>query len=170
MFVKNMSYQFQQEDYLHPAPPQTNQLPQGLNILTILSFIGSGVQILGAVFNFFFLPFAVKMMQEGPQPENDPAFKPISGFLKMSNDATLKQYDHRYIIVIVSLVGAGLCIYGAIQMRKRKKSGFPVYAIGEALLPLVTLVLIGVLSASFSIVIAAVFIILFAVQRKHFTQ
>ena len=155
---------------MNPVPLQTNQLPQGINVLTILSFIGSGFQILGALFNFFLLPFAVKTMKEGPQPQDQPALKPFSGFLKMSNEATLKQYEYRYVLFILALVCAGLCIYGAVQMRKRKKSGFVIYSVGELLLPLATIVLIGFFSASLSIVIAVLFVILFAVQRKHLTQ
>lgn len=165
-----MSYQFQQEDYLNPVQPQTNQVPQGLNVLTILSFIGSGFQILGSIFNFFFLPLAIKTIKEGPQAQDQPELKPFSSFFKMTNEATLKQYDYRYLLLLLSLVCAGLCIYGALQMRKRKKTGFVVYSVGELLLPVLTLILIGVFSASFSIFIAVLFIILFAFQRKHLTQ
>jgi hypothetical protein len=168
---RKMSYQNEQYDYLQESSYKpVNQLPQGLNVLTILSFIGNGMQILGSIFTFFIIGYSVKLIQNQPLAEDNPFAKIFGGFQKMSNEATLKQYEYRYLMLIVSLTGAALCIYGAFQMRKRKKIGFTVYTIGEFLLPLVTLAVIGIFSAAFGLAIAVIFFILFAVQRKHLTE
>jgi hypothetical protein len=165
-----MTYSSGQKDYLQPHSYDNSTFPQGLNVLSILTFIGSGVQLLGSVFNYFIVAYSVKQLETMKDIEKEPVMKGISPLLKWSTDATLKQYEHRLVLLIVSVVCAALCIYGALQMRKLKKQGFVIYSIAEFAFPVVTALLVGFLSAIFGLFIAALFTVLYATQRKHFTS
>jgi hypothetical protein len=80
--------------------------------------------------------------------------------------------DNKLPIFLLALVAIALCLYGAIQMRKWKRSGFTFYLIGE-LLPLLTgYLFIGSSTLTgFRFVVGvfftALFIILYATQLKH---
>lgn len=160
----------EQRDYLQHSFEAKPAIPGGINVLSILSFIGSGFQIIGGIIAYFIIPYSVKSLPETRAFEKTREAKPFSGFLKWSADATLKQYEYRLPLMIVTIVTALFCIYGVLQMRKLKKQGFAVYSAAELALPLFTAVLIDVWSSLFGFVIAVLFIILFAVQRKHLTQ
>lgn len=156
-----------QRDYLQHSFELKPAVPNGINVLSILSFIGSGFQILGAVAAYLIIPFSAKSVPETRGLEKTREMKPFSGFLQWSADTTIKQYEYRLPILIVTIITALICIYGVLQMRKLKKSGFTVYSIGELALPLFTAVVIDIWSSIFGFVIAILFIILFGVQRKH---
>lgn len=83
-----------------------------------------------------------------------------------------KSYENRIPIVLLSLVAASLCLYGALQMRRLKKQGFLYYTIGELLPFLTQFLFIGAFAFSgfmmyFFIALAALFILLYSMQRKH---
>lgn len=158
-----------QNDYLQHSFEVKPAVPNGINVLSILSFIGSGFQILGAIAAYLIIPFSAKSVPETRGLEKTREMKPFSGFLQWSADTTIKQYEYRLPILIVTIITALICIYGVLQMRKLKKSGFTVYTIGELALPIFTAAVIDIWSSIFGFVIAILFIILFWVQRKHLT-
>jgi hypothetical protein len=160
----------EQQDYLQAPLEPKPSVPQGINVLSILSFIGSGFQIIGAVISYFFIAYSVRSLPETRKLERSADMKPFSSFFKWSADATLKQYEHRDSLLLVSVLAAAICIVGALQMRKLKKSGFTVYTAGELMLPVFTAVVIDVWASLFGFFIAIIFLILFAVQRKHLIQ
>lgn len=161
----------EQKDYLQPhAYIPENSLPQPINILTILTFIGSGFQILGGVFNYFMLAYSVKSMERVESLQKQPRIKEFGGFFKWSYESTLRQYEHRTEMLIITIVTALLCVFGAFQMRKLKKQGFVIYSAGELLLPLATFFLIDFWSSAFSFFVAVIFIVLYAVHHKQYTQ
>ena len=73
-------------------------------------------------------------------------------------------------ILILSLVALSLCLYGAIEMRKRKKQGYILWLIGEILPIGTSLLFIGMLSMKgiglIGIFIPLLFIILYTVNKK----
>ncbi len=160
----------EQQDYLQAPPELKPSVPQGINVLSILSFIGSGFQAIGAAISYFIIPYSVQSLPDTRKLERSAEMKPLSSFFKWSADATLKQYEHRLSILLVSLLAAAICVFGVLQMRKLKKQGFTVYSLGELMLPFFTAVVIDIWSSLFGFFIATIFIILFAVQRKHLTQ
>jgi len=148
------------------------KLPDMLNVLTILTFIGSGIAGLLALYGFINARASyenmVKMQDKMDQ---------MPGFVRkmMGPDpvgTSLKMLDNGLPILLLSLVACGLCVYGAIQMRQRKKMGFSLYVLGD-LLPFVTgFIFIGAASFSgmgfvFGTLLTVVFIILYATQLKH---
>lgn len=156
-------------DYLqsHSYANHAGGMPQGLNVLTILSFIGNGVQIIGSIIGYFLIDYSVKQAKQMTDMEKEPALKGMSGFFKLSADATIKQYEHRVLLLVVGLIASAICIYGVWQMRQYKKQGFVIYAAGEFALPLVTVLLVGWFSAVFGLFIAVLFTLLFNYQRKY---
>ncbi|RXK57819.1 hypothetical protein ESA94_20075 [Lacibacter luteus] len=160
----------EQKDYLQGSYVEPPSTPQGINVLTILSFIGSAFQIVTAVIGYYIIPFSVKQVNEQRALEKTREMKPFRGFLKWSTDTTLRQYEIREAILIVSIITALICIWGAMQMRKQKKIGFTVYSIGEFGFPLFSALAIDVWSSVFGFIIAIVFVLLFWFQRKYLTE
>ena len=152
------------------------KLPTGLNVLTILSFIGCAFQLLGSLWSFFTAKKSydgLDKLTEQMNSENMPGWvKSMMGDPEKMVKMITKAYENRIPIVLLSLVATALCFYGAMQMRKLKKQGFTLYTIGE-LLPFLTQILfIGTFALSgfamyFAVGIAALFILLYFTQRKY---
>jgi len=163
-------------DVLNFDENQKPKLPTGLNVLTILSFIGCAIQLILSLYGFFTAKKSyegIEKLTEQMNSENMPSWvKSMMGDPEKMVKMITKSYENRIPIVLLSLVAIVLCFYGALQMRKLQKQGFLVYTIGE-LLPFLTQILfIGAFSLSgfamyFFIAIAALFILLYSMQRKN---
>lgn len=152
------------------------KLSTGLNVLTILSFIGCGIQLLVVGWGFYSAKTSydqkdkmIEQMNSASIPAAAKAFMPDMAHFE---EMIIKAYENRLPILIMGLVAFGLCLYGVMQMRQLKKQGFLFYVIGE-LLPFVSMVLfIGTFSLAgiafyFSAGLALLFIFLYAMQRKN---
>jgi len=162
-------------DLLRYDEPGKPKLPSGLNVLTILSFVGCALQLITSVFGFFSAQSTyegkdklIEQMNSGNMPS---WAKSMMGDPAHLEEMITKSFENRIPIVLLSLVAIGLCFVGALQMRKLKKQGFLLYTIGE-LLPFLTLFLfigsfafsgIGFYSSG---VIALLFIFLYFLQRS----
>jgi hypothetical protein len=152
------------------------KMSSGLNVLTILSFIGCGIQFLTSCWGFISSKTSFENKDKVMEQMNSgkmPAWaKSIVPDMNHFEEMVTKTYENRLPILILSLVAVGLCFYGLLQMRKLKKQGFLFYVIGE-LLPFVTLALfVGTFMLSgvtffIGVFIAALFILLYALQRKN---
>jgi hypothetical protein len=159
----------QLQDTLNLEESDMKTVPPMLNVLTILTYIGCGFGFLGAIYSFFTVCQSAKKL-------NDLDTDVIgSGTLgKMMDgaiDMAIKQCDNKTIILIITILATALCVFGAIQMRGLKKQGFIIYCIGELLLPIATIVLLGGASMMGALMITGliipiVFIILYATQLK----
>jgi hypothetical protein len=159
-----------------PWEEQPTKASGMLNVLTILTFIGSGLQIIGSVMNFITAKTTYDSREEQAAQmfnENVPsAVKNMMGTREEFLEMIIKNYENRLPIMILGLLGAALCIYGAIQMRSLKKQGFPIYVVGQAVPIIGNVVLISaasILSVSgmIGLVIPVLFIILYFTQRKQ---
>ena len=54
----------EQKDYLQDSYVAPPQLPQAINVLSILSFIGSAFQIVSSIVSYFVIPFSVKSVNQ----------------------------------------------------------------------------------------------------------
>src|SRR5687768_17410015 len=111
---------------------QPKGLPGMLNVLTILTFIGCGIAYISSIISFFSAANYEKSMAEMEEMQdkmgdNELANSMMQGSVEMMQ----KTYDYRYIILLSSLLFTTLCLIGALQMRKLKKSGYTLYVIGE---------------------------------------
>jgi len=141
-----------------------------LNVVTILTFVGSGIAICSQIYSFFKAQDSYdKMLAMRDKMDQMPGF--VKGMMGGDPiEMTRKALENRTPLLILNVVAAVLCIYGAIQMRQLKKAGFPIYLIGE-LLPFASMFIfigsMGGFTLIFSLLIAGVFIALYASQLKR---
>ncbi|MBK8610207.1 MAG: hypothetical protein IPL84_09730 [Chitinophagaceae bacterium] len=163
-------------DVLHYDEQNKPKLPSGLNVLTILTFIGSAIMILTSLWSFFTAKKSYDNLDKLTQQmnsDNMPGWaKSMMGDPEVMIKTITKTYENRIPIVLLSLIAAGLCIYGAIQMRKLKKQGFLFYAIGEVLPFLTQFLFIGAFAFAgvamyVGIAITLLFLFLYYRQRKN---
>ncbi len=144
-------------------------LPGMLNVLTILTFIGCTVFFFSSFYSFFTTCKQVETLQQLANSDDNP----VAGFIATAAESAQRQCEQRVPLLAINLIGIGLCLAGALQMRKLKKSGFYIYSIGEIIAPIASAIIIG---GSFGIMTAlgflfpALFVILYATQLKHLNQ
>lgn len=151
-------------------------LPSGLNVLTILTFIGSGIQLLFVIFGFL---NAQKQYDEKDKLLQSINSDEVPGWIRsmMPNPENYeimvtKNLENKIPMLLMGVVAVVLCIYGAMQMRKLKKSGFTIYLVGQLLPFATTALFVGFFMFSglmFGVGsgITVLFILLYLTQRKH---
>ena len=153
---------------------QKNKLPTGLNVLTILTFIGCAYELYSSVSNFI---KGRKAIEEMEKAQEQLATAPSWAKKMMGPDMMkfiTKSFENRIPLLIVGLIGTALCIFGALEMRKQKMQGYYMWLLGEVL-PWVGVILFTgtILFKTFIVwflILPIVFIILYTVQRKHLTK
>jgi hypothetical protein len=145
-----------------------NTLPTGLNVLTILTFIWNGLFGLLSFYTFASASGNYQTMQQNQDKIPD-FMKRMMGPhpLETARLAT----ENRFPILIISLIGYFLCFYGALLMRKRKKTGFSLYILGD-IVPFSVGIFMGfdimaTVSALVGTAIVLIFVILYAFQLKY---
>ena len=153
---------------------QKNKLPTGLNVLTILTFIGCAYELYSSVSNFI---KGRKAIEEMEKAQEQLATAPSWAKKMMGPDMMefiTKTFENRLPLLIVGLIGTTLCIFGALEMRKQKMQGYYMWLLGEVL-PWVGVILFTgtILFKTFIVwflILPIVFIILYTLQRKHLTK
>ena len=146
------------------------RIPVFLKVLCILTFVGSGLGILGA-----FVGLLMRRMTETNfrvmQSLGDDAF----GLLGVDLEQMIKWQTY---MNIANLIGAAMCLTGALLMWRLKKTGFYVYVPG-ALIPLIVSAIgmqyimsgfmsgFGMMGVVLSGMVSAAFIIMYGVNYKH---
>ncbi len=163
----------QAKDLLNLEQNDMQKLPQMLNVLTILTYIGCALGAIGSIYGFFSASSNLKKYEELGSTGIDTENKTLNSIMSGAMEMAKKQYDNRLMLLIFGMVGLVLCFYGAMQMRNYKKQGYLLYVIGE-LLPIISFALfigfgslLGAVSMIFTILFSAVFIILYTTQRKY---
>ena len=150
--------------------------PMGLKVLTVLTFIGSALQLFGSIYNYVNAQKSYEGMDKLIEQINSDSMpswaKAMVGDPAHLVEMITKSYQNRVPIVLLSVVAVALCVMGAIQMRKLKKQGFLFYTIGELLPFLTQFILIGAFSFSgmFFIIgtcISLFFILMYFLYRKN---
>jgi hypothetical protein len=164
----------QAKDALNLEDKDMKKLPQMLNVLTILTYIGCALGAISAIWNYISASAAYKLYEAAGglnsiKTEN----KALDSMLSGANEMVKKAYDNRLMILLFALVGIALCFYGAMQMRNLKKQGYLIYVVGE-LIPILSFAifigfggLFGGIAMMFSTLFALLFIILYTTQRKY---
>ena len=149
------------------------KLPTGLNVLTILTFVGCAWELYSTVNNFIGGKKALEEMEKAQEKLAEaPAWaRKLAG--PEVQEMMLQSFNNKVPIFIIGLIAVTLCFYGALQMRKLKKEGYFLWLVGE-ILPFIGSVifvpaLFNTLFIYFSI-FPLLFIILYTVQRKHLTK
>ena len=149
------------------------KIPTGLNVLTILTFVGCAWELYSTVNNFIGGKKALEEMEKAQEKLAEaPAWaRKLAG--PEVQEMMLQSFNNKVPIFIIGLIAVTLCFYGALQMRKLKKEGYFLWLVGE-ILPFIGSVifvpaLFNTLFIYFSI-FPLLFIILYTVQRKHLTK
>ena len=140
----------QAKDALNLEDKDMKKLPQMLNILTILTYIGCGLGLLGILLGFL----GVGLLS---------SFAPKS---TQGVDVASAVSKYATISLVLSLVGIALCFFGAIKMRNLQKVGFYIYIAGQLVPIIFTFATAGVSFGVIGVIIPLVFIILYATQLK----
>ena len=150
-------------------------LPSGINILTILTFIGCGIGLLFALLTPVINKFFLGMMDKARSSGTELTAKQLDDMEKGKAVIELTQAN-MVPLIIIGIVGIALCLAGAIMMRKLKKDGFWIYCGGE-ILPVIgnfiilgTAQFTGVFSILIGVGIPVLFVILYAMQRKYLVR
>ncbi|MEY4002560.1 MAG: hypothetical protein RIT07_602 [Bacteroidota bacterium] len=154
--------------------PQAKTMTATINVLTILTFIGCSIAFISAIWSLYSSGKSmdqIAQMQEQVDQMGETS-ETAANMMLQSIEMVKTQYDNRYLLFIVNLLATGLCLFGAIEMRKMRKNGFYLWLTGELLPILITVAIIGfnlmggiVLVAS--LLFAGVFIVLYGLQVKH---
>lgn len=155
-------------------PGEEKKLPTGLNVLTILTFIGCAYDLYQGVAGYARnnaealkeFDKAQEKMKDAPQWAKNFAGPEM-------RDLLMQSMDNKIPMLIIGLIATGLCVFGALEMRKLKKQGYFIWLIGE-LLPFIS---VGIFAPAFYqtflkffLIIPIIFIILYTVQRKHLVK
>jgi|GEM_PF-196814 len=161
----------EQNDVLFNEQPKG--LPGMLNTLTILTFIGCGLAYISSIYSFFTSADIDKQLADLEEAQEKMSDNELAAeMMQGSMDMLQKTYDYRYILLLSGILFTTLCLIGAMQMRKLKKSGYTLYVIGEIAPVILTAALLGFsllggITMALSGLIAIVFIILYTTQRKY---
>ena len=147
------------------------KIPEMLNVITILTFVGCGVFAIGNIYSFSHAQKGYDdLVQAQDKLADAPEFLKSMAGPKMVEVARLS-LENRVPILLLALVGYGLCLYGAIRMRALKKEGFPVYVLGQLVPVVASFIFLGTGSfgglALIGLLFPVVFIILYATQLKN---
>lgn len=148
------------------------KLPSGLNVLTILTFVGCAIfgllTLASPAINKFFLSLLDKAASSGQEL----SAKQVADMEK--GRAALELAKQNLIpVMVLGMVGIVLCFIGALWMRKFKKDGYWIYVAGH-IVPLLGGLLVmgtaqynGVFSVLIAVGVPLVFIVLYTMQRKY---
>ena len=166
-----MAEQNQPGDMLDYNTGQKQPLPGMLNVLTILTFIGCALAFIGGIWNYVRADKAYKdILDAQDKLDQMPGWaKKMIGpdMVEMAR----KSVEYKLPILLLTLIGAGLCLYGALEMRKLKKQGFILWVAGEFAPIVASYIFLG--SGMFSgfamlmFLFPVLFLVLYASQRKY---
>lgn len=140
----------QAKDALNLEDKDMKKLPQMLNVLTILTYIGCGLGVLFILLGFLGVGLLSSLTS-----------KSVQGAEVASTVA-----KYATISLVLSLVGIALCFFGAMKMRNLQKVGFYLYVAGQLVPIIFTFATAGVSFGVMGVIIPLVFIILYATQLK----
>ena len=145
-------------------------LPSGINVLTILTFIGCGIGLIFTALTPLLYKFSLQFMDKA-STSPDISAKDLADIEQGRSAIELAQGS------MIPLMGIGfisiiLCLVGAIWMRKLKKDGYWLYIVGEILPVIGAFILLGtsqftgVVSILMGVGIPLLFIFLYTMHRK----
>jgi hypothetical protein len=149
-------------------------LPTGLNVLTILTFIGCSIFGLLTLFMPFLYRLAIKLMDKTKSSGEDIPAKKLADMEKSRASMELA-LQNAVPLIIIGMAGIILCFVGALWMRKFKKDGYWLYVAGQ-IVPLAgSVIIMGQYQFSdwksyAGFIIPIVFILLYTTQRKYLTK
>lgn len=161
-------------DNLNSDDFEKKVMPSGLNVLTILTYIGCALISLFLLLTPWITNFMLKLMNDGPgsgqhiSPEKLAEMEKSRPFFEL-------MHANMLVYIIMGAIGILLCFTGALMMRKFKKDGFWIYTAGQILPIIGGFAIFGktqFTGGSNYIIpgIEILFIILYSTQRKYLVR
>lgn len=150
--------------------------PQFLTVLCILTFIGSGIGVITSIMSYFAAKAAGAIAQGFSEGMNKLADgqggQQMDAAMASANASINATVKWGATVAIIGIIGALICLFGAIMMWKQKKTGFYIYLIGEvapaiASIALLGFGLLGGMGIAMSLVFPIAFIIMYGLNLKH---
>lgn len=143
--------------------------PTFLTVLCILTFIGSALALISAVYGYFSIRSSAALFDTSMSGMDG---MEGSGMMSELQQTMQKAVENALPNLIIGVVCALLCLFGAIQMWKQLKMGFYIYCVGELVPPIAGFILgaggmLGSASAIIAMLFAAIWVTLYAVNLKH---
>lgn len=154
----------------NPFDENEKKRPTMLNVICILTFIGSGWSVLSGLTSLFSGNNSEQSMQAFYSMANaNPA---MADMVNSAMEFMQAIVNHATQINLTSLVLSVASLMGAILMYRLKRIGFYLYAAAQVIALFVYPYFVGfsfitIVMFAFSAVFAALFIILYAVNLKH---
>lgn len=144
--------------------------PQFLTVLCILTFVGVGISIIGSVMGYMATQTAAAMMGGMESLGNTEGMSTMPGMEDAMATANAA-LQYATMILGIGVLGAILCLVGAMMMWKQKKTGFYIYTVGEIVPPIVSMVLLGMtgmgMFAILGFLLPIAFIVMYGMNLKH---
>ena len=149
-------------------------MPGTLNVLTILTFIGSAIGLIFSLATPWLMKFSLNMMNKASEAGTDLTPKQTVDMEASRKVIELTQ-SNMVPLISIGIMGIILCFTGAFMMRKLKKDGFWIYVSGQVLPIVGSLALLGMAqftgaTSYIMFLIPIVFIILYSMQRKYLVK
>ncbi len=141
----------QANDALNLEQKDMKKLPQMLNVLTILTYIGCGLGLLLILLGFLGVGLLSSLTPKSAE----------------GAEITSTVSKYATISLVLSLVGIALCFFGAMKMRNLLKVGFYIYVAGQLVPMIFTFATAGVSFGVMAVIVPLVFIVLYATQLKY---
>ena len=148
-------------------------LPTGLNVLTILTFIGCSIFALLTLCMPLLYKFAISAMDKA---KTDDMSAEKMADMQKSRALMELTLQNSVPLIAIGMAGIILCFIGALWMRKFKKDGYWMYVAGE-LAPILGSFFImgsaqytGVTSILIGAAVPVLFVVLYTMQRKYLTK
>ncbi len=143
-------------------------LPQFLNVLTILTFIGSGLTFVMAIYNLLTVEQQRQQIAETKALlGNSPIF--MGTDIMKSAELAL---EHNTSLQGSAILASLACLVGAYMMRKLQKNGFYLYIAGCVVATIVPILIMGAgfmggLPVIIGLIFTMAFVIMYGVNAKY---
>jgi len=147
--------------------------PGLLTVLCILTFIYSGLKIMGSFFGMIFSSvsdsFDLGLFDDALEQIDEEFLRP---FVEKAFEVAQKGIEHAFAISLSNLILYSVSLLGAIFMFQLKRKGFYLYTAAQVLILLISPIFLGWnFITAFDILVSgmftALFIILYALNLKH---
>lgn len=144
---------------------QSPKRPVFLTVICIITWVGCALAIIGAITGYFTSKASCLQMEQVSDMYN-------GGLMGDMMESAKTACENAGINMTIGLIGGLLCLGGSIMMWNLKKAGFYIYTVGE-ITPAITGFFFagsgafGAATAIITLIIAIVWVVLYAVNLKH---
>lgn len=149
----------------------TKKISQGLSVLTSLTLLGSMLEFVGYLIQYFRSAASLERIKQIAENGGPGSASFLKNIITPEMYALAKiQYENKIPLLVIGVTSVTLCVYGALQMRSLKSEGYYIYLVGEVFPVVGKVIFIGLAYFSglnlLSLLIPLLFIILYTYYTK----